>query len=370
MHLPRLSILVCNSVVRNTLRNRLKEQQLARSGIYKSEVIRARDRLTAQGRHPSVDAIRIELGNTGSKSTIQRHLKEIEEEEGGKTGGKVALSESIQDLVLRLAERLQDEADQRIVQLNAEHARALEAARGATKAAQDEASALRETLGRSRSEAAAEKERYEQLAQAHLAGTQARAQAEQRASDLQLQLESEVQHRSSIEAKYADARSSLEHFRDAAKEQREREARQHENQVQFLQQEIHTLKQQVTEHQTKFVQANQELARLTSELGAARRELPQIEQLRRQLNAANEKLVAAQGERDAAKLQAQHAGVRTSEVTEELTQRKSRTQQLEMEVRELERRLAASEARHDSTAQMSAQIRTLIESAGARPAEG
>ena len=47
---------------------------MARSGIYKSEVVRARDALRAQGRHPSIDAIRVELGNTGSKATIHRYL--------------------------------------------------------------------------------------------------------------------------------------------------------------------------------------------------------------------------------------------------------------------------------------------------------
>lgn len=172
-------------------------------------------------------------GTPGSKSTIQRYLKEIEEEEGGKTGGKVAVSEAIQDLVLRLAERLQDEAEQRIAQLNAQHGQDLQAAQQVTKAAQDEAAALRKELEQSRGESAAEKARLQELSSEYLAGTQARAQAEQRASDLQLQLEAEVQHRTSLEAKYADARSSLEHFREAAKEQREREARQHANQVQF-----------------------------------------------------------------------------------------------------------------------------------------
>ena len=87
---------------------------MARSSIYKSEVVRARDKLLAMGRYPSIDAVRIELGNTGSKGTIHRYLKEIEEEEGGLAGTKVAVSEAIQDLVARLAERLHEESDQRI----------------------------------------------------------------------------------------------------------------------------------------------------------------------------------------------------------------------------------------------------------------
>jgi hypothetical protein len=70
---------------------------MARAGIYKSEVKKARDTLLAQGKHPSIDAVRAELGNTGSKTTIHRYLKELEEEEGTGFGRGVAVSEAIQD---------------------------------------------------------------------------------------------------------------------------------------------------------------------------------------------------------------------------------------------------------------------------------
>ena len=65
---------------------------MARAGIYKSEVLRARDKLLATGRNPSIDAVREELGS-GSKTTIHRYLKEIEEEEGPATGSRVGHSE-------------------------------------------------------------------------------------------------------------------------------------------------------------------------------------------------------------------------------------------------------------------------------------
>ena len=61
------------------------------------------------------------MGNTGSKGTIHRNLKEIEEEEGGSTGTHVAVSEAIQDLSARLAERLRQEADQRVAALTEKH---------------------------------------------------------------------------------------------------------------------------------------------------------------------------------------------------------------------------------------------------------
>ena len=56
---------------------------MARGGINKALVTRAHQAVLARGENPSIDAIRIELGNTGSKSTIHRYLKELEEEASG-----------------------------------------------------------------------------------------------------------------------------------------------------------------------------------------------------------------------------------------------------------------------------------------------
>ena len=93
---------------------------MARAGLYKSQVKKARDMLLAQGKHPSVDAIRIVLGNTGSKTTIHKYLKELEEDEGVVQGRQINLSEEIQGLVLHLAAQLQDEAEATIGRLLAD----------------------------------------------------------------------------------------------------------------------------------------------------------------------------------------------------------------------------------------------------------
>lgn len=61
----------------------------------KGKVQRARLAQVKAGKHPSIDAIRVELGNTGSKATIFRHLKEIEAEEGGAGVPQGALSEEL-----------------------------------------------------------------------------------------------------------------------------------------------------------------------------------------------------------------------------------------------------------------------------------
>nr|WP_315218534.1 DNA-binding protein [uncultured Duganella sp.] len=93
---------------------------MARAGLEKSDVRKARDSLIAQSQYPSVDAVRIALGNTGSKTTIHKYLRELEEEEGGGAGRKASISEALQDLVERLAARLAEEADVRIEQVTQE----------------------------------------------------------------------------------------------------------------------------------------------------------------------------------------------------------------------------------------------------------
>jgi hypothetical protein len=93
---------------------------MARTGLYKSEVEKARNSLIAQGRHPSVDAVRIALGNTGSKTTIHKYLKELEEENGGTVDRQVTISAALQNLVAQLATQLEAEASSRIADMSVE----------------------------------------------------------------------------------------------------------------------------------------------------------------------------------------------------------------------------------------------------------
>lgn len=86
---------------------------MARIGLDKAAVKKARDGLLAQSLYPSVDAVRVALGNTGSKTTIHKYLKELDEEEGG-GARKAGISDALQELVARLAARLQAEADGRL----------------------------------------------------------------------------------------------------------------------------------------------------------------------------------------------------------------------------------------------------------------
>ena len=269
---------------------------MARSGIYKSEVLRARDKLLALGTYPSIDAVRVELGNTGSKATIHRFLKEIEEEEGQATGTKVAVSEALQDLVGRLAARLHEEADARLAEAASQH-KAQTAQQSETIATlRQEGDAFRLQLEATQLALAEEKERHERTAAALQAETLERTQLAQQVTDLQERLAAEERHRQSLEEKHQNARSALEHFRQSIKEQRDQDLRQHEQQVQYLQGELRSAQQASQSKQHELTHAHQENVRVAGELMHAQRDLHQAREELRALGGMKENLAALEKE--------------------------------------------------------------------------
>ena len=83
---------------------------MARGGINKVNVQEARQVLLSKGMRPTIDAIRVELGNTGSKTTISRYLKEIEQEEDARLDDETLLSNGLKSHVQKLASILHSEA--------------------------------------------------------------------------------------------------------------------------------------------------------------------------------------------------------------------------------------------------------------------
>lgn len=267
---------------------------MARGGIYKSEVLRARAKLLAQGINPSIDAVRIELGNTGSKSTIHRYLREIEEEEGPQTGSKVAVSEAIVDLAGSLANRLYEESEARIAEATAKHNAVVAQLNEELAALRKEADAFRLKLERSQLALAEEQERHKQTATSLHTEALERAKLVQQVMDLQERLSAEESHRQSLEEKHQHAREALEHFRQSMKEQREQDQRQHEQQIQYLQGEVRTLNQTLSQKQQEAIQSNKENARLTTELARAETGLHDARTELRSLKGVKDQFTSAQ----------------------------------------------------------------------------
>ncbi len=262
---------------------------MARTGLYKSDIQKARESLLAQGRHPSVDAVRVELGNTGSKTTIHKYLKELDEEDGDLP--KITLSDSLQDLVSRLAGQLQMEADAKLaaaLAANKDNERQLEEA---LKAARRVNTEFTEQLDRihaaHRTLQADHEQNYVQL-QDKIRVVHG---LEQQLAGLTERLRDNEGHRASLEQKHTHQRNALEHYRETVKTQRDQDQRRHDHTVQGLQAELRQLRQDLVIKQDEITRVNQEGVRLVSELSHSQQALREQDRKTRELQ---EKLLPLQ----------------------------------------------------------------------------
>ncbi|MGI4890067.1 MAG: DNA-binding protein, partial [Janthinobacterium lividum] len=249
---------------------------MARAGLSRIDIKRARDSLLAQGQHPSIDAIRIALGNTGSKTTIHRYLKELEEEEGAALNRAGSTSDAILDLVGRLAARLHEEAQAVVDQQAAAATAQRQLVRAEVDKLATDVVALRAELEQAQSTLASVRAAH---ADTQTALQQRAIEAErsaQQVQDLGTRLAEHESFRRSLEDKLQHAHQSLEHFRNASREQRDQDARRHEQQVQQLQAEARQANQTLIIKQGEITQLNKDSARLVAELAASGKRIREL----------------------------------------------------------------------------------------------
>lgn len=252
---------------------------MARAGLYKGDVQKARDALLAQGKKPSVDAVRVALGNTGSKTTIHRYLRELEEEEGGGPSRAVAVSEALQDLVARLAARLQEEAEAILTRERERHGAELQRQQQALSTAQQEAAALGSQLQRTETSLTQEQAAHALLQQNLRDKVAEIAQLNERIAGMTVRLADYEAHTRSLEDKHAHAREALEHYRASTKEQREQELRRHEHQIQELQVALRQANEALGAKNQELLVLNRDNGQWLERHGRIERELVQLRQV-------------------------------------------------------------------------------------------
>lgn len=245
---------------------------MARGGINKALVQKARQALLARGENPSIDAVRVELGNTGSKTTIHRYLRELDAAEPIPAGNRQQLSEELGNLVAGLAERLREEAESTLRNEQAAFAREweglmqrLEQARARSTQLEERVAHLEQALSTEQSDHWQLQERSQQL-MVELARLQ------QLQHDQQTRLDERASQIASLEEKHQHARETLEHYRNSVKEQREQEQRRHAGQIQQLQVELRQGQQELIARQGETLQLNRDNERLLGELRGTQRE--------------------------------------------------------------------------------------------------
>ena len=238
---------------------------MARGGINKALVQKARQAILTRGENPSIDAVRVELGNTGSKTTIHRYLKELEDADHGRNATAMPLSEQLANLVAQLADQLKEEAKADVAQEREQLAlerldyqNQVQQAESRIQKLEGQCIDLTEQLQTTQQALLQEQQLRQQAAVENARLQQANHNQEARLQDRDGQI-------SSLEDKHQHARDALEHYRQASKEQREQEQRRHESQVQQLQLELRQLQQTLIVKQDELTQLNRDNARLLAE---------------------------------------------------------------------------------------------------------
>ncbi|AZC51734.1 hypothetical protein C4K35_4155 [Pseudomonas chlororaphis subsp. piscium] len=278
---------------------------MARPGVNKAVVRQARDALLAREQRPSIEAIRAELGHTGSKSTIQRFLKELASDEPHPP--EVSLSQELLTFISNLAQRLGSEAQQAVTadrtrlerQQNAyQHQREVDQAR------QDELQKNSEHL---LNELKAVREHNGQLIERLQQGEGDRQRLLAHEHYQQQLLEDRAAQLQLLEGQIAHAREGLRHFREQAKQQRQDEVSRYDTEILQLRHELRAQQEQLLVKQDELSQVYRDLERLTAEHVIRTQELRnRSQELERQINRYQQlesRLQAAHA--DAASLQMQ-----------------------------------------------------------------
>lgn len=333
---------------------------MARSGLYKSDVKKARDALISLGKNPSVDAVRVELGNTGSKTTIHKYLKELEAEDGGADAKRASVSDALQDLVERLAARLHEEADERVAAIQKEFDAKASEHNAVLVAAKLENTKMQAHV-RETEDALEQQNAAFAISQTSLQReSTARQVAEQQIADLKERLAENEAHRKSLDEKHQHAREALAHYRDSVKEQREADARRHEQQVQQLQAELRLAQQTIAVKQEETTRLNQDGVRLISELTHVRQALSVEEERGKRLTRELDTLRSIAAHHDILVAQVADKDAQSQELRRQVAATLEKRDNLVDQVRSLEQSLAQANGRAEAQEIVAAKLQALL----------
>ncbi|WP_087500613.1 DNA-binding protein [Pseudomonas sp. SID14000] len=256
---------------------------MARAGINKALVQRARDTLLARGEHPSIEAVRVELGNTGSKSTILRYLQELQASEPHPPS--IRLDDELQTFIGSLAQRLAADAQAAVAEDRARLQRqqaAYEQQRAIDQARMEQLQTVHQELGVERQAAQRREQELNERLQT-VDGECARLKAG--AQHAQRLLEERTQQIRSLEEKHKQAHEALSHYRQQHLLQREQEMQRHERQTQLLHQEARHSRELLMRKQEEVAQIYLELERINAE------QQMRVQDLRRQEHELQQALI-------------------------------------------------------------------------------
>lgn len=283
---------------------------MARPGVTYHEVLEIANQMKAEGKNPTIEQIRLALG-TGSSTTIARHLStwRRNQDQTDVLATKAQLPSEFVDVMKGLWQRVLTSAEEKITAIEEEG----EAA----------AQTLRETNAELQKQNQAWDTRYQQLCGAkeslehdHLGLQQALIQTKEELSIKNAALEGSKEqidlkekHLEELRHLQQQTQENLEHYREAAREQRLLDQERYNEQLRILETSNNLLQQEYKEAQKQNLNLAQQLNELTHQyqiLNATQEKstqqisamTQQIDQLQQDKTAATQRATFAEKEQN------------------------------------------------------------------------
>lgn len=236
---------------------------MAREGITKQMVQQAKTALLAQGKRPTIDAVRIALGNTGSYTTISHYLKELEEKPKAPIE---RLSDPLAQLVWSLSEQLQIEAEEQLTKAQAQFSLENSQLRAQLQSAQMRIVKQQHDLTELQTRLQfGQQQRREDMARLTQQASKLSA-AQQNVAELTNLLQEQHMQVLLLQNEQQHARETLEQFRQARQEIQDTLLQQHAQQLAHLSAELRLNPDQFSIMQKELMELYRENARLLQQL--------------------------------------------------------------------------------------------------------
>lgn len=240
---------------------------MARAGILYSDVMKAAQIVTADGRNPTVDNVREALGSTGSKSTIAPLLKRWKEEFQGpgavKTEG--GLPAELMEAMRGVYHKQQRDVAQQLEQAMQESRIELDAALEKLKKTEAERLKLTEVRTALTQELRATQQALAQLKEEHHFRAVTLASLHSDNAGLTQRLADRGEEIAALNRQLTQVRSQFDHYQEASAAQRSEERQSQQQQLSRLEQDNAQLQQRLQGQQATLVQQDMRLSQLQAE---------------------------------------------------------------------------------------------------------
>lgn len=239
---------------------------MARTGILYSHLVKAAEKVVAEGKNPTVDSVREALGGTGSKSTIAPLLKRWKAEHQEQLmEADVGVPAQLLLAVKGVYEKLQADVRQQLELAGAAQALALEAA--AQRVAQSEAQygELSRTSLALAADLSQTKDEFAQLRAEHQTRAVAQATLESDNAGLRERLGDRGAEVGALNQQLTQARKQFEHYQEASAAQRTDERHAAEQRAARLEQDLAGAQQRLLHQQACIAQQEARMEQLRAD---------------------------------------------------------------------------------------------------------